>query len=299
MQPAIDGTTELEQPSGGGARASRALGRGALELDDETADRVSLLALVKPFDLFEERWLTAIVGLMTEMTLEEGERIYRAGDRPDAAYLVLDGEMATHTDTVGEPVRLVSRVRRGELLGDAGVLERSRRTTSARARRATRLLRLDGEDLLRLGRAHPSFGLKLVNQALLKSMREPVRALESAKGREVRVRVGQPVVVLAGDRDPLRTELENLSVGGCCLRGVPMDWHLYESTPISIRLENGAELLAVSGRIAWRRGPSVGIAFTTVPPEHDDRVERALDLMLDPDGPPPAAEPFELQSFEM
>lgn len=249
---------------------------------DETSARVQLLATSEPFDLFEERWLEVIAGLMVEESYDETENIYTAGELSDAAYVVSQGEVAIFSDTVGEPVQLFARLKPGEIFGEVGVLDRCRRVASARASKNTKVLRLEGCDLQRLGRANPNFGLKLAQRALLRYMRESSKVLQLGRRSDVRVRTGSEGRLIAGDREPLQVEIENLSIGGCCLRGVPETWHLNESTPISLRLNDNSELLRTRGRIAWRKGTSVGVAFTGISRSHGRQIDEALRRLLEP-----------------
>lgn len=253
-------------------------------LPDLLAARVELLSTIEPFDLFEERWLRVIGGLMVETTFEETRNIYTAGDLSDAAYVVCRGEVAIFSDTVGEPVQLFARLGRGEIFGEVGVLDRCRRVATARASENTTLLRLEGCDLQRLGRANPAFGLKLAQRALLRYMRESSKILQLGRRSDVRVRTGNQIYLIAGDREPLTVTLENLSIGGCCLRGVPETWHLNESTPISLRMRDNSELLKAHGRIAWRKGDSVGVAFTGISRSHGQQIDEALKRLLEPLG---------------
>jgi CRP-like cAMP-binding protein len=247
----------------------------------ERDEKAELLARVQPFDLFDERWLRVVSGLMVAETYKETENIYRAGDISSAAYVVVEGEVAIFSDTIGEPVQLLARVKRGGTFGEIGVLDRRRRTASARASQNSKVLRLEGCDLQRLGRANPLFGLKLAQRALLRHMRGSSRALHGDKREDVRIRTGTGVLLAAGGREPIAVEIENLSNGGCCLSRVPEDWHLHEPTPIALRLPDNALLLRTQGRIAWRQGTSLGIAFTGISRSHGQQVDQALKRLLE------------------
>ena len=53
--------------------------------------------------------------------------------------------------------------------------------------------------------------------------------------------------------------LENLSRGGLALSGAPADWN--PGKPVGFNLIFDGQELNVTGRIAWRRGDTVGLAF--------------------------------------
>lgn len=240
------------------------------------------LNAVEPFTVFPERWLSLMAGLMRVETYEEGEMIFRVGDLSDSVFVVRRGEVVVFTDTVGEPVQLMARVSSGEMFGEVGALEHSRRTVSARASSETRLLRLEGSDLSRLGRASRRFGARLVQSALLRYMRDSASRVELGQRGEVRIRVDRKVLLRPVEGEPIPTLLENLSLGGACLREVPDDWGFgsSDSAGVSLLLDAETELLNVTARVAWRQGTSVGLAFCELAADHDTRVDAALDVLL-------------------
>lgn len=240
------------------------------------------LNAVEPFTVFPERWLALMAGLMRVETYQEGETIFRVGEASDSVFVVRTGGAVVFTDTIGEPVQLMARVNPGEMFGEVGVLERSRRTVSARASSETRVLRLEGADLSRLGRASRRFGARLAQSALLRYMRDSASRVELGQRGEVRIRVDRQVLIQPAEGEGILGLLENLSLGGACLRQVPEDWRLgaNESAPISLMLDSNRELLQVVAKIAWRHGTSVGLSFRNLAPDHDARVEAALDCLL-------------------
>lgn len=238
------------------------------------------LNTVEPFTLLPQRWLSLMAGLMRVETYEQDDMIFRVGDFSDAVFIVREGEVVVYTDTIGEPVQLMDRVPPGEMFGEVGVLERSRRTVSARASCETRLLRLYGSDLSRLGRASRRFGAQLAQSALLRYMRDSASNAELGKRGEVRIRIDRQLLLRPTDSEPIPVSIENLSLGGACLRDVPESWTLSEPVPVSLLLDPETELLHVVARIAWRQGTSLGLAFCELAPDHDAQVNAALDILL-------------------
>ena len=68
--------------------------------------------------------------------------------------------------------------------------------------------------------------------------------------------------------------LENLSVGGMCLSGVPITWTVDQV--LRGTLAAGAVRLPIVGRVAWSRGRTIGVSFDERPPTHEMLVFRVL-----------------------
>lgn len=238
------------------------------------------LSAVEPFTVLPERWLSQMAGLMRVETYREGEMIFRVFDISDSVFVVRRGRVVVYTDTVGEPVQLMAKVNPGEIFGEVGVLGGSRRTVSARAASETQVLRLTASGLSRLGRASRRFGARLAQAALLRYMGNAASRVELGKRHEVRIRVDRQVLIRPTDHEPIPALLDNLSLGGACLRKVPESWKLSEPAVVSLQLDDETELLRVEARIAWRKRTSVGLAFGEMSPDHNTRVDAALDVLL-------------------
>ena len=238
------------------------------------------LAGVEPFTVFPERWLSLMTGLMRSETYQEDEMIFRASDVSDAIFVIRRGKVVLFTDTVGEPVQLTASLSSGSVFGEVGVLERSRRRVSARATCETEVLRLDAADLGKLARASRRFGARLAQCALLRYMKDKASMLELGQRSDVRIRIDQEVVLKAAKNEPTSAVLDNLSIGGACLRAVPESWNLTGAERISLGLDEQPQLLVVEARTAWRKGSSLGLAFTGRSADHDTRVDAAIELLL-------------------
>ncbi len=75
-----------------------------------------------------------------------GEVVIRQGEHPDRFYIVADGEVEVMRRTAeGADVRLAT-LGRGEVFGEIGILEETRRTADVRARSDVEVLALDWQD---------------------------------------------------------------------------------------------------------------------------------------------------------
>jgi alkyl hydroperoxide reductase subunit AhpC len=80
------------------------------------------------------------------MRFQSGDVVIRQGDEPDRFYIVADGEVDVVQHTVeGTDVPLAT-LHRGEVFGEIGILEETRRTADVRARTNVEVLALDWRD---------------------------------------------------------------------------------------------------------------------------------------------------------
>ena len=209
-----------------------------------------------------------------EIAVPGGRLVFGHGDPGDAVYLLLDGSVTVFRDQVGKPLQLLARVGPGELLGEMCLFDETRRTASARAASDCRLVRLTREPLADLLGREPHLALRIQNAAARRRSKNSAAALELGQQAEVRIRLRAPVRLRFADGQHKVAELANLSVGGLSLNDAPPEWAPGKALRFELLAEG--ESLPVEGRVAWRQGDSVGIAFTAPPPGHDLQVYRLL-----------------------
>jgi len=89
-----------------------------------------------------------------------------------------------------------------------------------------------------------------------------VSALLSLAGqRDVRIHIGAPARILMDDGLVLEVKLENLSLGGIGISGVPAWWQIHQPVRFSLALPGEPPVLRVIGVVTWREHDAVGIAF--------------------------------------
>lgn len=99
---------------------------------------------------------------MCECKLAAGEIIYRAGDKANALYQILEGYVdATNVSVDGKEV-LYHVMRPGDCFGETGLIEDALRTYTSTARGTTRLAVLSNADFQQLRQTHPA-----INHVLL------------------------------------------------------------------------------------------------------------------------------------
>jgi len=80
------------------------------------------------------------------MRFQAGDVVIRQGDEPDRFYIIANGEVDVMRHTAeGADVHLAT-LRRGEIFGEIGILEETRRTADVRAHSDVEVLALDWRD---------------------------------------------------------------------------------------------------------------------------------------------------------
>ena len=96
--------------------------------------------------------------------------------------------------------------------------------------------------------------------------------------RDVRLHLGEPVILELAIGHRRRVTLESLSLGGLGLTGAPAEWE--RGWPVAFTLFYRGAALSVVGRVVWRQNQTVGIAFAQRSLDHDLNVQRFLSTFL-------------------
>lgn len=235
---------------------------------------LDLLATAAPFAGADPDRLRDVAAHCAEQALAPGRVLFAHGDPGDAVFLVVEGSLTLYRDQVGRPMQLLARVGPGELLGELCLFDEERRTATARAATECRLLRIEREPLRRLLAAEPRVALHVQNTAARRRSLNSAAALDLGQQSEIRIRLGAPVRLRNPDGTVVTADLENLSLGGLSLSHAPEGW--LPGSVVHFDLLADDEPLPVTGRVAWRDGSVVGIAFTGKAPGHERHVYRLL-----------------------
>lgn len=208
--------------------------------------------------------------------------IFREGDAVDSFYLVRHGMVTVFRDEVGRPQQVVARLEEGGFFGEMGLLnDKARRYASARTAAPTTLLRVGKIDLIRVLAANPGLELKFRAEVIRRHGMNVSALLGLAGQRDVRIRLGIDVVLKLPDGTRLSVTLENLSLGGVGLSGVPSLWQTGHPVQFQLGLAGEPDILDVAGSVTWREGETVGIAFGPEAAGNALVVQRALRRFLD------------------
>lgn len=234
------------------------------------------------FQSLGEPELEQLVALCRIVEMAESEVIFREGEPAAALYAVLDGKVALYRDAVGRPTQLIERLEAGEIFGEIGLFDGSARNSSAQASEAGHLLCFDRQPLLDFLDEHPLLTLRLQMAAARRHSLNVAAALDLSRRQVMRIKVGQQVVLTLEDGQRRLAVLENLSSVGLCLSRAPGHWE--PELEVRFTISKGYHALDLHGRIAWRRGQAVGVAFLSRTRELDSKIQDTLRQMLD-DGP--------------
>lgn len=240
------------------------------------------LRKVALFADLDDAQLERLAGLLKEETHPAYKLIFREGDPVDAFYLVRDGLVTVFRDQEGKPQQVLARLEEGGFFGEMGLLnDKARRYASARTAAPTVLLRIDRPELIDVLAANPGLELKFRAEVIRRHGMNVSSLLGLAGQRDVRIRLGVDAVLEMEDGTRLPVTLENLSLGGVGLAGVPDNWQTGYLVKFRLGRPGEPAILDVSGTITWREGDTTGIAFGPEAAGNALLVQRALRRFLE------------------
>jgi CRP/FNR family cyclic AMP-dependent transcriptional regulator len=131
-------------------------------------------------------------------TLDPGALLFARGDKGDALYVLLEGEVEVRTSNeAGRDVRIAA-LKPGALIGEMAVLDGGARSADIAAIRRSRLLRISRDQALAALESEPKALLKVIVQ-LSQRLRAANSNLEDAQLLDLGGRLAQRLLDEAGD----------------------------------------------------------------------------------------------------
>jgi CRP-like cAMP-binding protein len=131
-------------------------------------------------------------------TVEPGKLLFAKGDRGDALYVLLEGEVEVRTSTeAGKDVRIAA-LKPFALIGEMAVLDGGVRSADIAAMRRSRLLRIGRDQAIAALESEPKALLKLIAE-MSKRLRNADAALEDAHTLDLGGRLALRLLDEAGD----------------------------------------------------------------------------------------------------
>lgn len=129
-------------------------------------------ALAEVFDLDApiEQLLDAFRAEISLQDLAAGDVLLRQGDPSDALYILLRGRLTVSIHD-GETEKFIGEIRRGETIGETGLVMGAPRNATARASRASTVARIDAESFDRLLQQFPHLGLAIARSLITREQR--------------------------------------------------------------------------------------------------------------------------------
>jgi CRP-like cAMP-binding protein len=95
------------------------------------------------------------------LTYDPGQVMFSAGDPPDSAYIVMDGQVDITVPTPKGPL-LVNTLKRNDVIGEIGIFGDVPRTATAVAKTRLEVLRISKEVFVNVIRGNPDAAIALI-----------------------------------------------------------------------------------------------------------------------------------------
>lgn len=244
--------------------------------------RPEILSLLRQVALFAELMdeeLIRLAALFSEETVPSNQKVFSHGESASDFYVIREGAVTLFRDEVGRPVQVQTRLGPGDYFGETGLFDGYKRSATARTSTPCRLLRISKQALLAFLDDHPQVAIKLQVAAARRHSENVVMALNLGVRGEVRIKLDKKVVLELPFGLRHRAQVENLSLGGMCLRSAPSSWQKGREVRFNLLYQD--EVLPIDARISWREDDAAGLAFLASGEDHDARVSRLLRRLLD------------------
>lgn len=130
-------------------------------------DVAATLRSLRLLEAFPEELLEPLAAIASVETYPAGAVIFRQGDPARTSYLVVEGNVALEICAPGVGCKRILTVAAGELLGWSPVLAQEQLTATARTLTPTRVVAVDGRQVLALCEHNPRFGYEFMKRAAL------------------------------------------------------------------------------------------------------------------------------------
>ena len=116
-------------------------------------------------EVFEPDQLARIASLVEALDCDADAALFEPGDDADALFVVLSGRVSLTMQVPGREPTIVASLSRGDIFGWEALRSEAVRTTTARASKATRCLRCDGDALRRQCELDHELGYRIMSHA--------------------------------------------------------------------------------------------------------------------------------------
>src|SRR5205085_2926305 len=138
-----------------------------------------LLSNIGLFESLTEEDLESLSGRLEDISFREGETVFRQGDEGSSLFIVEDGAVEISFGEGRTRVVLASLFP-GQYFGELSLFDGSPRSATATATKASRLVRLDRDDLVDFVNKNPSAALRIIAE-----MGERLRQTNELMSRQV------------------------------------------------------------------------------------------------------------------
>lgn len=242
---------------------------------------LSVLNEIELFQGLDHQTKTELTSHFQVLELPPGRSVIQESQDAKAFFAVVSGALVVYRDAVGLPVSLLARLGPGDFFGELGIFGSGTYSASVRTTEDCRLLKIEKEAFLDLLRDQTEILEQLQQAAAQRHAANVAKTLEMGRRREVRIRCGNRIRLMSSGEDR-QVVVENLSVGGTCLREAPEAWRVGEEQAFELAIRE--ILLPLTAQVVWRQGDTVGLNFTRRSKNHDMILQMAIRLLLESAG---------------
>ena len=152
----------------------------SLKQEFELLRRLPMFAEIEPARLKLLAFMSERVGF------DPGKQLMRQGDPPDAAYLIIDGQVDIVLETSAGQFT-VATLGANDIVGDMGILSNAPRAATVRAKDRVIALRISKEPFMRMVREFPNMAVSIM-QELAQRLEATNRQLSGALAEIRRLR---------------------------------------------------------------------------------------------------------------
>lgn len=139
---------------------------------DDLASFMPQIRQIRFFNCLSEEQRSALLAISSIHDISAGDMILTQDGVGDALFFVLQGNVEVSIkDLYGKDV-IISRLKRGEVFGEAAIFLSARRTATVVAASDTTVIRIRRSDLLSFFRNHPAGGNKILTLIILSLLKK-------------------------------------------------------------------------------------------------------------------------------
>ena len=145
------------------------------------------------------------------VTLNRGEVLFRQGEQPDGAYVLVSGTMNVSVTGENDEGRDVALIRQGEIVGELSLITHEKRSATVTAARDCELFRIDSDIFDRVSERYPRIMLG-IHKTISKRLRDNIPGKEAlTKSSNIALVAAGPDIELNAIADSLYQSLNQYS----------------------------------------------------------------------------------------
>lgn len=129
-------------------------------------ENASFLSSVQIFRDLSTSEREELIKLLSDVSLEEGDVLFRQGDRGDELFIVREGTVASTVDLPDDQQLEIATFNAGDFFGEMSIFDSAPRSATCHAKERSKLFRLPGDTFHDLMRNDPDAAIKIMYEML-------------------------------------------------------------------------------------------------------------------------------------